>query len=271
MKRIVLFAFLFCGVQVAFCQCFTCTRDFADCQAFIASHQCGSKDTCFCTIKVQASLDRLVPGFLAGQEGGRLVITHVLPGTGADTLGLRIGDQIIEINGKRAGELSCRDGWDNGTGYTKLLVQRDNQFSVNVPLTTLRNVVEQAWTHGQTGPTQVSLKTSEPSNSLMLFTFGIRSVVQDRAMRVTAVLDGSPAFEAGLVPGMILLAIDGIRTSEALSGLADSIDPRSVDLLVSDDGRVRMVNLKSKPLSRIIRTFNSQKRRDEYGIASAIQ
>ena len=160
------------------------------------------------------------------KEPGGVLVADVIDGTPAQKAGLMDGDVILGIEGedvKTSNALSRRVASFPPGRKIDMRVQRDGK---------IRNI---AVTLGQRDETQQTAAAEVPSNDndSLVAKVGVRVSDLTAALRqqfrgpddvdgvvVTAVRPGSPAEDAGLQPGVVILQVDGqpIRSGDDLRG-----------------------------------------------------
>ncbi len=130
--------------------------------------------------------------------GAPLMVTSVQPGSPADRAGLRVEDQVVEVNGRKPANLIEFNTFltDNAETESRLTVSRkDQKRTLRVQLEPFEDVVRQ-----KLGLTLVEL-TQQSAGRLGLHAGDGLSIDQ--------VESGSPAERAKLQKGYVVTAIDG--------------------------------------------------------------
>jgi S1-C subfamily serine protease len=75
-------------------------------------------------------------GFLmAGTPGGRLTVMRVLPGSNAEQLGVRAGDEVVELDGTPAAKMNpaiARAAATRGTPFPLILQREGKRIELSV-------------------------------------------------------------------------------------------------------------------------------------------
>lgn len=147
------------------------------------------------------------------------VIGRVLPKSPAEQAGILPGDRIVEINGKEI------PTWES---YSIAILPKAGR---EVRLTVLRNNVRQTFTVTPTGETKFEIGD-----------IGVQPKVHPE---IVAVTPGEPASKAGLRPGDVVLAIDGLRDvqHEDLIRYIQKSAGRSVSLTIFRNGETQAISV----------------------------
>lgn len=233
--------------------------------------ECDKPNTCFVVsmLRATAFLDSLGPGLTVREASGRVVVSSVIPGAPADQSGIAPGDEIVSVNGQRAAEIPCplqTWGAPQNPKVTFLVIKHGRVTRrMAVGLVTVRSILSRNWNRAEGSVQLVSLRSREPSllrnkESYGPYVIGIQWVIQGSRVQVSAVLSGSPAYEAGITPGDTVTRINGETVGKA--------SQRSLSELTSGEGRYDMrltvlhakspreVSLESKGLTRILRDIS---------------
>jgi len=164
------------------------------------------------------------------------LVTDVLPGSPAEQAGLRAQDVIVKLADRDVANPSAlrnlTAGLDVGTRVSVTFYREGK---------------------AQTAAVTIAELPAEPE-VLLSFGFGVRERPADRngrgpVVEIDQVVAGSPAFRAGLRPGMRILAVgetrDPVTTLVEFELAISKLDPeRGVPLLIqSTDGRTGLVRL----------------------------
>lgn len=205
-----------------------CLSDSSRCNAQTQSNYPFCDQPCSCA-KVQTLsskldyLDSLHPGFTTRYSGGKIEISSVIPGSPAEIAGIRPGDEIVRINGKQPTALPCgSQTWESGSSPRSSVVtlrRAGIEWDQTIPLTAARTILASLW-RGEEGPFRaVSLREGghpfRPPDSYGPYTTGLIGERRGAYFIVSAVLYGSPAELAGVLPGDRIVFVNGISIPDA--------------------------------------------------------
>jgi predicted metalloprotease with PDZ domain len=153
-------------------------------------------------------------------------VSSVFPGSPAEMADVRIGDELLYINGNEATELPCgAQTWESPTaqGMTQLTLMRSGrQRQEMIPLTPLRNLLASFWQVDSDSLRAVSFRDSEHAEGYPKiygpFTTGLFGEKRGSHFVVTAVLHGSAAQRGGARVGDKIVVVNGTPVSEATGG-----------------------------------------------------
>ena len=194
-------------------------------------------------VTVQDLTHGLAESFGLSRPSGAL-IASVAPNGAAALAGLMPGDVITEINGEvidRSGDLSSRISQETPGSTVRLKVWRDK--SAREVSVKLGRAQDRASTKARSDD---DVKAGELG-------LGLRALTRDEQSKAHVqgglLIEGvaGPAARAGLVPGDVLLAINGVAVNsvEQVRRLMDS-QPRSVALLILHEGERLFVPMELK-------------------------
>src|SRR5688572_14885266 len=106
----LLFLLAFSTNMLAQCSCVKCDSDYSTFNGKTASNACNV--ACICARSALAQEGEHAPGILTSQQGGKLFVAGVLPGSPAESAGVAVGDEIVAINSKIPGICTT---WNDGT------------------------------------------------------------------------------------------------------------------------------------------------------------
>ncbi len=201
----------------------------------------------FLGVAVQALTPELAKAFGLEKEEGALV-AGVQPGSPAEEAGIRRGDVILQYDGQRIDDLPELPRLVAATPVGKKVtvkVLRDGKpLDVAAKIGELKEQEEvAAREEGPVERSKLGLKLQELTPELAQ-RFGVKG---DQGVVVAGVIPGSPAAEAGLRPGDVILEVNrqkvkGLKDVEA--ALAKRPPSEGTLFLVERDGASRYVILK---------------------------
>jgi membrane-associated protease RseP (regulator of RpoE activity) len=243
--------------QPAKAQCMSCNDVYTGCKGYsgsVAPSQCNGRLNCICgdALENESFETALHPGFTTRESGGQLTVSGVIPNSPAKEVGIRAGDVIVSVNGKRIGNVSCNSpGWESrpGAGQARLILRRgSSQREVVVRLVSVASLVSAQWIDSSSRPVlrPVGLKTvNSPDLPKGTFSIGVGLTVRQGQAEVTAVLRGSPADKAGIEVGDII-------ANQVSSNFEAGETPSKIELQVRRGDTVRYIALESEGISRIL-------------------
>jgi S1-C subfamily serine protease len=262
--------------------CYTYRFDWCTCNGYINSTSNGQ---CYCALSTPVSfLDMPHPGFFATQKSGKLVVNVVLPESPASRAGILPGDEILSINGRPLLNhcVNPEDPWasDDSAGRAHVELRRSNlNLGVTVELVSMSGLIEPLWASNRGVSAYGSLRQAKVSSAVThhmsgAYTFGLEVTLEGDTWVVTDTLIGGPASEAGITPGAVISAVDGIPVDDLSAhdgqsvGLSKLTSPESgivVKLDLVSNGKPFEVSLTplswSRAVSRPVRSLPSQELR----------
>ncbi len=252
--------------QVGLADCVSCRLDYSTClgEGRSVAPPGDCLGDCQCVASTPAAyLDALHPGLVAAETAGRLHVSAVLPGSPAAQVGMLPGDEIVLVNGWRPGGSPCgSQGWESDdVARTSVLTLRrgGHEWHAAVSLVPVRALLAAAWVGKSGVATPVAfgsdaLGASEPESAH--YSFGIRWQRDTGGLLIAAVLTGSPAYLAGMLPGDRIIAVNGSpvgRLSRSALSQLSSVDHRvELNLTVARADVQRSIALTSSGLSAIL-------------------
>jgi predicted metalloprotease with PDZ domain len=181
------------------------------------------KDTCggcfgssceeLCAIRVGpnkvAGWDQMIPGFSTKQVSGKLVVSEILPASPAEHAGVRVGDEVLALDGMRMP--LCRNEaaiWQRPASNHAVVVRRGRStLTLEVGVVPLSALLQRSV---PAAVRNVSVRTGSASlPQWSPFLSGLVLSSSGQGARVVSVLPGSSASENGIKPGDIVLSSDG--------------------------------------------------------------
>ncbi len=165
-------------------------------------------------VQVQVVTPELARSFGLSEPMGALV-AEVRPGTPAEKAGIKRGDIIIEFNGQPIREMNelprLVAATAPGTKATVKVLREGKEKTFSLTVTEL---VDEPGSSGEAGPEVEELAglTVDDLTPALARRFGVR---ETRGAVVTRVAPGSPAAEAGLRPGDLILEVNGAAIQSA--------------------------------------------------------
>ena len=161
---------------------------------------------------------------LIGIQGLKPIVGKVEPNTPAQAAGLRSGDQITHVNGKRV------QTWQEAS--------RHLIASLGDPDTTL-DVRPTTGTERTTYLNLAGIQIGDLEKQGLESTFGMHPLRPQVKAQIGKVQPGGPGAQAGLLPGDKILALDGQRIAswqELIDYLAD-YEPRTIQFTLERQGQ----------------------------------
>lgn len=168
-----------------------------------------------------------------------LVISSVVSGKGAEAAGLTSGDVVVMVDGKTV------------TGSRTLRTALDGHEAGDVvSVSYIRN--------GQTLKTEITLSADRSYTSkqverdpckVFIGVYTSTNMSEGGGLRVSGVIDGTPAKESGVQPGDVIMAFNGhsVQSHEALTGKRDDQKPGDpFTLTVIREGQTMDIRAKFK-------------------------
>jgi len=213
-----------------------------------------------------------VLGVTVEEDGGAVVVQRVLPGTPADRAGVRAGDEIQRVAGRRIGDLEeLRDALaevEPGRDY-ELALRREGQrltLEVDRPAFVASAIEELLRGLGSRFnlPRQDALRDSQPAEPLQRRPspeqpatppapeLGIRAVDAGQGVRVAQVAPGSGAEQAWFRPGDLIVGVGGRPIAALRERLRDFAPGDTLDVTVLRDGQRHQLRVwLSPPIERV--------------------
>jgi serine protease Do len=161
-------------------------------------------------------VQELTPEIASGlnlKEDGGVLVSDVTPGSPADKAGIKRGDVVVEFEGRKVDDVSDLTTMaavaEPGTEVKVKLIHDGKPVDVKVRLTEFPDE-EVAAEESDSAEEELGLGVKE-LNPQIARRFNLDA---DKGVIVTDVLDGSPADDAGLRPGDIILEIDKNHISD---------------------------------------------------------
>jgi S1-C subfamily serine protease len=247
-------------------QCVRCRFDAVTCNGEQGSADAGNPcpDACICGLQSRASfLDSLQPGFLVIQQQGKMIVSSVLPNSPASAAGIRIGDQLLRINGSEPYGRDCNmANWGSleQPTVTILTIRRDSGFSRVVPIQ-LQSVRQYLNASLITARARANFKPASQRShdvpAVGTFTLGLEGDLLGGSLVVRSVLKNSPAHRAGISPGDSILEINGHSLSESdLIYLKDLTGRDQLTVKVRTTYGARSIELQAEGVSEILRRLS---------------
>lgn len=253
-------------------QCVGCVSDGSRCfEAQTASNYPSCNQPCYCTGADSGNYARsLHPGFTTRFTEGRVEVSTVVPGTAAERVGIRPGDELVLINGRSPSDLPCGGHtWESeGSRSISVITLRRAglQFEQNLELVSVRTMLASLMRQRPGFRTTALSSTPglKPSDFPGPYTAGLHAVRKGSRVLVTAVLRGSPAEFAGVSPGDYLAQLGGTParelTRKVLSTLWSDYQEARFVLTIRTSGTKKVIAIHSQGLTSILRSLGSVSR-----------
>ncbi len=222
MRTLVLGLMLTVSSSLAF-GCKTCTLDLEACAGYFNSAFCVPSARCNTCLRVpKPVLESESTGILLEQRSGRLLVRKVIANSPAQLAGVRIGDELLLLNGSVAGGYSCGVGWSKNGQSAVVTVQRDNEkLRLQMSTSPLSTILESR---------EILLTSTENRRPFVIeapFTLGVRWEQHSDYLVVSQVLLNSPADKAGVQIGDRIVTVNGAPVSK--------LTPNSIAILSDGD------------------------------------
>jgi S1-C subfamily serine protease len=161
-----------------------------------------------------AGWDQMLPGFSTEQLSGKLVVSEVLPASPAELAGMRVGDEVISLDGMHVP--LCRYEakiWQSASAEHSVVIRRGRKtLALEVSPVRLSALLRRSI------PLQVQ-NVSLSADSARLpqwspFLSGLVVSSTDNTAKVVYVLPGSRAAENGIKAGDVVLTAEGIALTD---------------------------------------------------------
>lgn len=248
-----------CFAQI---ECVRCRGDAVTCNGEQGSAEAGTPcpDACVCGLRTRlAYFDTPQPGVLLAQRNGKLIVSTVLPGSPASAAGIRIGDELVRINGLPPFGRDCGlSGWassqDPATSILMMRRDRETPKSIVVSLQTIRQYMDGNWVSpGEGNGLRLARQNSAKMRWSGGFTIGIQVAHRRDGLVVTSVLKGSPAFSAGFSPGDIISRVNANNARDVGSERIENPKTKETIVLTLRSGaKTRNVRLNAISLTDVL-------------------
>jgi len=214
-------------------------------------------------VRIQTVSDEIAESLGLEKARGALV-AGVMPDGPADKAGLRVGDIILELNGKSIDEmreLPRLVAETNIDSKADIVFWRDGKSKKGKVVV---GELEKAEDNGLIAGAQPTSKTGESEGGVELEDFGMTIVELNRTLRenfdipsdvegviITSIKPGSEAYNKGLIEGDVIVEANQSRintTADMIKVIEDVSKSKrsSILLLIQNDGDVRFIALKMK-------------------------
>jgi len=201
----------------------------------------------FCALPSRIEATNLMPGFFTAYEDGKATISGVLPNSPASGVGLRVGDELLEVDNQAVPFVNDASVWQQGQWHTIKFRRGSLVLSKTIKTETVQEIVAGLPAMSNPlKPASFSLKTTsfkpEP------FLSGMLVHREGAEFVVDSVLRSSPAEGVGIKPGDRLSG-----TEAAPSSLQYSNERTELQLtLQSRPGRGKHVTVRFASLAELL-------------------
>lgn len=241
-------------------QCFKCK--FGSCVSIGCQNglkDCTCREVCACGAVQKGYLESMHPGLFIAQENANLVVVQVLAGSPADLAGILVGDEIIKVVRENGNGMSCgKPGWTSGeTDQSVVMVRRGYEYhTVRMPLVPVKTMLS----GGAYGIKRTALSGERDRGHpfQFVFTYGVVLNTNNERLVVVEVLNGSPAQEAGISIGDLVIGLDGSTidsfSPDVLGGLLNPDYHRELRFTIAKpSGQTEVVSLVAIGMSQLFR------------------
>ena len=241
-------------------QCFKCK--YGTCVAIgceTGLRDCGCREVCSCGAVQKGYLESTHPGLFTAEENATLVVVQVLAGSPADLAGNLVGDEIIKVVRENDNGMSCgKPGWTSGESDQSVVIVRRGYESHTVRMSLVP--VKTMLTGGAYGIKRAALAGERDGGRAFqsAFTYGVVLNIDNERPVVMEVLSGSPAQEAGISIGDLVIGLDGKSidslSPDVLGGLLNPDYRRELRLTIAKpSGQTEVVSLVAIGMSELLR------------------
>jgi predicted metalloprotease with PDZ domain len=190
---------------------------------------------------------KLMPGFFVEQKDGRVLVTGVLPNSPAAIAGVRVGDELLEVDSLHVPFDSVAPDWQRGRWHTIQVKRGSVSFTERINSESVQSLVS-ALPVISNPIKPVSFPSSETSFRVTPFLSGMLVRANRDEFVVEAVLLHSPADRAGVRPGDRLLRING----ETVSFLEYSNERRTLNLTLRGHKATKQLSVRFASLPELL-------------------
>jgi predicted metalloprotease with PDZ domain len=209
----------------------------------------------------QMGWDQMLPGFFTQQFRQKLVVAEVLPDSPAEHAGMRVGDELIAVDGMRVP--LCRTEaatWQSVSSEHSVVVRR-GKGNLTLEISPIRL---SAMLQRSLAPTlqNVSVNGRAQLPAWSPFFSGLVLSWTGKRATVVSVLSGSSAAENGIWPGDVVLSSDGEDVTD-LRPIEGADYRAKLTLRVSGHSGERTIHLSMNSAAEILqdRSHNANKPR----------
>ena len=248
--------------------CVKCQSDAATCNGCDMSSGGSGCTCCLCALSPRNIIDEPQLGFSTVQRGGRLLVDKVFAGSPAQTSMIQAGDELVLLDNEApiasyapADDCLSETPMQAMIATARLTLRRGNQtFALSLHRVNGRTLLDGLWHSSKhkllqlTGATSIMPRQAF-THEYSPYTFGLEAGAPSGALIITDILNGSPAWAAGLQLGDRIITLDGANSSSAtLHELLQRDEQHSLRLEIVRGSAVMEVTLRSVGLSVILRS-----------------
>lgn len=189
---------------------------------------------------------KLMPGFFVEQKDGKVLVTGVLPNSPAAIVGVRIGDELLQVDNLHVPFDDVAPDWQRGRWHTIRMRRGSVLFTERIKSESVQSLVSAL--PALSNPIKpVSFPSNETSFRVAPFLSGMLVRANEDEFVVEAVLLHSPADRAGLRPGDRVIRING----ETVSSLEYSSERRTMTVTLRGHKANRRLSLRFASLPEL--------------------
>ncbi|MGB0178103.1 MAG: PDZ domain-containing protein, partial [Owenweeksia sp.] len=186
-------------------------------------------------------------GVVGQHKDNGIHLEKIISGTGAEKAGLKTGDVILEMDGRKQ---------DSYKGFTDAIKAKKPGDKINLKIDRDGKIRNLEATLGESKDHVVEWASKDLSSEMPIFldkierNFEVNSdqgflgvnfeMEGDQGVKVNKVIEESPAAQAGLRDGDIILSIDGKPTADGktfLEAMSNTKKDQEIDLVLERDGK----------------------------------
>jgi predicted metalloprotease with PDZ domain len=201
----------------------------------------------FCAHATRTQATSLMPGFFTEYEGGKMVISGVLPNSPAYVAGIRIGDVVLRIDDRPVPFDDVSSVWQKSRSHTVELRRGSYSFLKQIQTRSIQSILSGLPVLSNPLRT-VSFAGGDTSFKAEPFLSGMLVHTDGAMFAVDAVLKHSPADSAGIRPGDRLVGAE----DTTVSSLQYSNERTDLTLTLRRRGKEERVPIRFAPLPEFL-------------------